>query len=105
VPQGQFPRDEGQHRDTQPNGKFHTLMIHKKPPGLPWLVRSRARPPKQMIVGAAVANITKIDDFVRINEDRYSGVFRRFRRSPMVFDDLALRIVSPSHLRLLTSEM
>src|ERR1035437_6651079 len=54
-----------------------------------------------MIVGPARANITKIDELVKTNEDRRSGVFRRLRRSPMVFDDLSLRIVSPSRLRLL----
>jgi hypothetical protein len=82
VPQIQFARDEGQHRDTEPNGKFHTLMIHKKPPGLPWLVRPHARPPKQMIVGAAVANITKIDDFVRISGDLIRAAFVGFESPP-----------------------
>src|ERR1035437_7744319 len=76
-------------------------MIHKKPPGLPWLVGPRMRPPKRMIVGPARGNITKNDEIVKTYGDRRSGVFRRLRRSPMVFDDLSLRIVSPSRLRLL----
>lgn len=82
APQIEVGPDEGEHRDAKPNGRFQTLMIHKKSPGMAWLVRPLMRPPKKMILGSAVANITKINEFVMVTGTVNRASFVGFEGRP-----------------------